>query len=61
MENRDDKARGAREQAAARREILEYLGESANVSAEEVEQIRREWKFENAEQTNSPVRRTKPS
>lgn len=61
MENRDDKARGARGQAAARREILEYLGESASVSAEEAEQIRREWEFENAEQRNSPVKRTNPS
>lgn len=28
---------------AARREVLEYLGESAKVATEEAEQIRREW------------------
>lgn len=28
---------------AARREVLEYLGESAAVATEEAEQIRREW------------------
>ena len=28
---------------AARREVLEYLGESAEVATEEAEQIRREW------------------